>query len=144
MNELSPATQSPSRTARWWHRYTRVATISTQLGRLPRRSDPEIASADIAWLANQRRTHHLTEEQRLALTALPGWSDNPRAEQWLTRAEELREFIHVNGRAPRVGGRLPGESALAHWFSRQRVALRNGELSRARATALAYATRHLR
>ncbi len=142
MEELSPTTRS-SRHTRWWVRYDRVAAVATRLGRLPRRSDVGVLSADVAWLANQRRAHNLSPEQWDALAALPGWSEHSRSDHWLARADELRRFIRTQGRAPRVNGPLPGESALAHWFSRQRVALRDGRLSRSRTEALNYATRDL-
>ncbi|MGZ0712307.1 helicase associated domain-containing protein (plasmid) [Coraliomargarita sp. W4R53] len=124
----------------WWMRYHRVERIATQLGRLPRLSDGA-DPADVGWAANQRRATSLTPEQFAALAALPGWSNRPRADAWEARAEELRNFIAAHGRMPRVRGEVEGESALAHWFSRQRLVDRAGELGHERSTALRYATR---
>lgn len=124
----------------WWARYRRVEQIANRLGRLPRLSDG-IDPADVGWPANQRRATTLTAEQRTALEALPGWSPQPLADAWETRAEELRQFVAANGRVPRVRGDLPGESALAHWQSRQRTAERNGTLSDERRRILRYASR---
>jgi len=126
----------------WWANYERVAEHAHALGRLPRLSDGVPADI-VGWAAGQRRATTLTSKQKAALAALPGWSDRPRAEAWELRAEELRRFIATEGRAPRVRGELPGESALAHWFSRQRVAEATGRLTTERARLLAYATRTL-
>lgn len=126
----------------WWANYERVAAHAHALGRLPRLSDGVPADL-VGWAAGQRRATSLTADQRAALAALPGWSDRPRADAWEERAEELRRFIAAEGRVPRVRGDVPGESALAHWYSRQRVAERRGLLSPERARLLAYSTRGL-
>lgn len=126
----------------WWATYERVAAHAWALGRLPRLSDGVTADL-VGWAASQRRALTLTADQKAALAALPGWTDRPRADAWEDRAEELRRFIATEGRAPRVRGDLPGESALAHWHSRQRVAERHGLLSPERAQLLAYSTRTL-
>ncbi|MGZ0711302.1 Helicase associated domain protein (plasmid) [Coraliomargarita sp. W4R53] len=124
----------------WWARYRRVEQIANRLGRLPRLSDG-VEPADVGWPANQRRATTLTVEQRAALELLPGWSSKPLSDAWESRAEELRRFINDRERAPRVRGDLPGEAALAHWHSRQRVAERNGTLSKDQIRILRYASR---
>lgn len=126
----------------WWANYEKVAEHAHALGRLPRLSDG-IPADIVGWAAGQRRATTLTTDQKAALAALPGWSERPRADAWEERADELRRFIATEGRAPRIRGVLPGESALAHWFSRQRVAEAAGRLTTERARLLAYATRTL-
>lgn len=126
----------------WWAAYERVAEHAYALGRLPRLSDGVPADV-VGWAAGQRRATMLTPDQKAALRALPGWSDRPRADAWEERAEQLRRFITAEGRAPRVRGTIPGESALAHWHSRQRVAEADGRLSPERVRLLAYATRSI-
>lgn len=126
----------------WWASYERVAEHARALGRLPRLSDGVPADV-VGWAAGQRRATTLTADQKAALVSLPGWSDKPRADAWEDRAEELRRFITVEGRPPRVRGSIPGESALAHWFSRQRVAEADGRLSPERVRLLTYATRNI-
>lgn len=125
---------------RWFARYDRIAAIAAALGRLPRLSDG-VRPADVSWVANQRRATTLSAEKEAALSALPGWSTRPRDERWLNRAEELRTFIQTHDRAPRVRSEVPGEAALAHWSSRQRVKMRDGTLGSARADVYRYATR---
>ncbi|WP_442927533.1 helicase associated domain-containing protein [Microbacterium sp.] len=126
----------------WWASYERVAEYAHALGRLPRLSDGVPADV-VGWTAGQRRATTLTADQKAALMSLPGWSDKPRADAWEKRAEELRRFIAVEGRLPRVRGSVPGESALAHWVSRQRVAEADGRLSPERVRLLTYATRNI-
>ncbi len=126
----------------WWINYEKVAEYAHTLGRLPRLSDG-IPQGIVGWAASQRRATTLTADQKAALAALPGWSEHPRADAWEERAEDLRCFIATEGRTPRVRGVLPGESALAHWFSRQRVAEANGRLTPERLRLLTYATRTL-
>ncbi|SDT03694.1 helicase associated domain-containing protein [Microbacterium paraoxydans] len=140
----TPRKTSRSRRDRgpWWAAYERVAEHAYALGRLPRLSDGVPADV-VGWAAGQRRATMLTADQKAALRALPGWSDRPRADAWEERAEELRRFIAAEGRLPRVRGTLPGESALAHWVSRQRVAEADGRLSPERVRLLAYATRSI-
>jgi hypothetical protein len=142
MSLHDPAHPNTQSRERWFARYERIAVITVNLGRLPRLSDG-VRPADVSWVANQRRATTLSAEQKAALRALPGWSARPRDERWLDRAEELRTFIHTHKRAPRVRGAIPGETALAHWSSRQRVKMRDGTLSRARTNAYRYATRSL-
>jgi len=127
---------------RWWARYERVAHHAHRLGRLPRLSDG-VDPADVGWPASQRRATTLTPQQRDALESLPGWSYHPRDDAWDQRAEELRQFIALHARAPRVRGPIPGESGLAHWYSRQRIADADGRLTPERALTLRYATRRL-
>lgn len=126
----------------WWARYYDVAHLASQLGRLPRLSDG-VAPAHVSWPAAQRRATTLNAQQRAALAALPGWSNNPRNDAFEDRAEELRVFIATRARAPRVRGKEPGEVALAHWLSRQRVAMAEGRLTAERARVLSYVTRQL-
>lgn len=143
MHTPQPPRSSKRDLTQWWTRYHRIAAIAEQLGRLPRLSD-NVDPADVGWPANQRRATTLNPEQRAALEALAGWSSNPRDDAWEARAEELHRFIATYARAPRVRGGIPGEPALAHWLSRQRLADRAGELGAERSAALRYATRALR
>lgn len=143
MDTPHPAPHPRRDLSHWWARYDRVASHAHLLGRLPRLSD-HVDPADVGWPASQRRATTLDTDQRAALAALPGWSDHPRADSWEQRAEELRVFIATHHRAPRVRGDMDGESALAHWHSRQRVADTQGRLTTERSRALRYATRALR
>ena len=142
MNDHTPADRPKTPRSQWWERYDRIAYHAERLGRLPRLSDG-VEARDVRWPAAQRRATRLTSAQRAALAALPGWSDNPRADTWEERADELRRFITTHHRAPRVRGDLPGESALAHWLSRQVVAAADGALDADRLRALRYVTRGL-
>jgi len=138
-NDPRPEDLSP----RWKARYDRIAEVTALLGRLPRRSDPGISPRDVAWIADQRRALNLTPAQRYALAQLPGWFEGTRDGVWYARAEELRVFIDAHGRPPRVRAEMREERALAHWYSRQRVALRRGELGAERTSALLYVVRAL-
>ncbi len=126
--------------AHWKARYERIAVIARELGRLPRRSD-DVDPADVVWIADQRRSNSLSFDQQRALAQLPGWSEGTRDGAWYERAEELRRFLIVHHRAPRVRSNEPAERALAHWHSRQRVAASRGQLSRDRLAGLKYVTR---
>jgi len=128
---------------RWKARYDRIAEVTALLGRLPRRSDPNVNPRDVAWIADQRRALNLTPAQSYALAQLPGWFEGTRDGAWYARAEELRAFIDLRGRRPRVRAGDQEERALAHWYSRQHVALRRGELRVERASALIYVFRAL-
>lgn len=141
-NTHNPRSGSTRDLTQWWTRYQRISAIAERLGRLPRLSDG-VDPSDANWPARQRRATTLNENQRNALESLPGWSDQPRTDAWEARAEDLRQFIASNDRAPQTRGALHGEAALAHWLSRQRIAERNGSLGIDRSTALRYATRHL-
>jgi len=134
------STREPAGLAAWRQKYDRVRPICERLGRTPRLSDGVPATL-VNWLSGQRRATSLSNEQKRALQALPGWSWEPRQAAWMERADDLRAFIATHGRMPRE--RDPDESALAHWYSRQRVALREGRLSAERRAALEYAVRHL-
>ena len=124
----------------WWDTYRLVSALSRPLGRVPKLSDGAPAVV-VNWLSNQRRATTLTSQQRAALESLPDWSWDPRQDAWIARAEELRLFIHAHGRFPRV--RDKSEQALAHWYSRQRLALQRRELLPHREKLLHYATRPL-
>lgn len=122
----------------WETTYQTVQRLAQELGRLPRLSD----GADprtVNWIANQRRAVRLRNHQRAALECLPGWSWDPKQDAWLERAEQVRQFIATHGRTPRQ--RVPEESALAHWLSRQKVAHRKGQLSEERSQILEYVLR---
>ena len=135
-------TPAPNRRDRrsWWETYRRVGALSRRLGRLPKLSDGAPAVL-VTWISNQRRATTLTSQQCVALESLPAWSWNPRQAAWIARAEELRLFIRATGRLPRV--RDDGERALAHWYSRQHLAMQRRELPRHREVLLHYATRPL-
>ena len=124
----------------WKVRYRRIAELAARLGRLPRLSD-KLDSTDVSWIANQKRSTTLTTEQQTALEQIAGWRTASRDGAWEERAEELRVFIKAHGRMPRIRGKNPRESALAHWTSRQQVAQRDELLSAERIQALGYATR---
>ena len=129
--------------AQWAKRFKRIAAIADELGRLPRRSDDGIDSADVAWIADQRRSTTLTTQQQRALAQLPGWTEGTRDGSWYERAEDLSAFVAQHQRMPRIRTADGFERALAHWCSRQRVAARDGMLAPERAAALAYAMRGL-
>jgi len=134
------STNASSRRSRWHRTYEEVRAIAEALGRTPRLSDG-VQPALVNWLAGQRRATTLSDEQKRALEAIPGWSWNPRDDAWLARAEELRMFIAANGRLPRE--RESTESALAHWLSRQRVMRGHGLISTDRIRTLDYVLRAL-
>lgn len=95
------------------------------------------------WVTNQRRALDSPSHRRVRLESLPGWSWDPRGDRWESRAESLRQFIAERGRTPRVRTEDVDERALAHWYSRQRVALTEGRISDERARVLAYVTRQI-
>jgi len=128
---------------RWAARYDRLAAIAARLGRLPRRSDSGVDPKDVGWIADQRRALNLTPAQEYALAQLRGWVEGTRSGAWYQRAEELRVFIERHGRRPRVRAQEQPERALAHWFSRQVLCHRRGELSDERTRALRYVLRAL-
>jgi hypothetical protein len=126
----------------WMRRYDTVRRLSKSQGRLPTRSSsPDLAL--VAWISNQRRAWNLTLEQQRLLSELPGWSWAPHQDRWEQRAEELRLFIATHGRAPRARAAHLDERSLAHWYSRQRIAVQRGDLNQERTAALAYAIRGL-
>jgi Helicase associated domain. len=139
MNSNVPP-ETSSRESNWWSRYHRIAHVADDLGRLPRRSD-DVDARDVAWLANQRRSVSHTPEQTRALERLPGWFETTRGGAWQVRAEQLRRFIDEHGRRPRQRSVDSTESALAHWYSRQLVARRKGQLAPQRVTIMAYVMR---
>lgn len=128
---------------RWAARYDRVAAVAAQLGRLPRRSDRGIDPKDVGWIADQRRALNPTPAQEHALAQMPGWVEGTRDGAWYGRAEQLRSFIELHERRPRVRADVREDRALAGWFSRQHVALLRGHLTDDRARALQYALRKL-
>lgn len=143
MNEYSEHPLLERVPARWAARYRRIARLADSLGRLPRRSDDGVDPADVSWVADQRRSTTLLSSQRWLLALLPGWDEGTRDGAWYARAEDLRHFIGVQERMPRVRTADRFERALAYWYSRQHAAARKGLLRPERAVALAYALRQL-
>lgn len=92
-------------------------------------------------MTRQRLDASLTPERRRLLERLPGWDWDPRETQWERRAEELRRFVRAQSHLPRVRSDDPQESALAHWYSRQRVMRDEGRLSVEREELLSYVMR---
>jgi len=127
--------------ASWAMRYRRIARLADARRRVPRRSDEGVDPADVSWIADQKRAEGLSFRQRWLLALLPGWEESTRDGAWYKRAEDLRQFIATHERLPRVRTTDAFERALAHWLSRQRVAVKENRLSRERADALAYALR---
>ncbi len=89
-----------------------------------------------SWVRNQRRALSLTAAQEALLEALPRWSWAPLQDAWEVRLTELVAFISQHQRSPRVRSDHSMERALAHWYSRQRVLLRRGQLAQSRAVQL--------
>lgn len=89
-----------------------------------------------SWVRNQRRALSLTAVQAALLETLPRWSWAPLQDAWEVRLSELVAFISQHQRSPRVRSEDSMERALAHWYSRQRVLLRRGQLVQSRAAQL--------
>jgi len=135
----SSADRGVQRVARWRGRYQQLKSAVAELGRLPRRSDP-VPRGLVDWTKNQRRNPTLTREQERLLEELPPWSWEPLADQFIRRAEELRDFVVSNRRLPNRRASGPKERALAEWLGRQNRRLARKELRPERARLLRYAT----
>jgi hypothetical protein len=142
MTNSKPKHDLSLRAVRWQQRYEAARIISLHLGHLPTRNTCS-DNALLAWIANQRRSWQLTEDQIRLLESLPGWTWTPQEDRWTERAEELRLFIEGHSRPPRIRAMHVGERSLAHWHSRQRRAHAEGGLSLDRERMFAYVTRGL-
>ncbi|MGF3054585.1 helicase associated domain-containing protein [Microbacterium sp. YY-03] len=131
------------RRSRWEDSFDTLSRVTDRLGRLPR-TPAEAEPRLLMWVTNQRRALNQPQHRQARLEALPGWSWDPRADQWETRAEHLCDFISAHGRAPIVRTADRHERALAYWLSRQRTAHENGALSAERSKMLTCAVRMLK
>ncbi|MFB9714114.1 helicase associated domain-containing protein [Arthrobacter methylotrophus] len=90
------------------------------------------------WLKSQRRTAaagNLTADRKAALDAVaPGWDQPaPGAEYlWLSRAEDLANYVDFSGRLPASAGGTAEATGLYRWMSYQRVLARSDRLTKAR------------
>lgn len=87
------------------------------------------------WLKSQRRaaaTGVLTAERKSALdTRAPGW-DRPAADTeyvWLSRAEDLANYVDFAGRLPASIGGTAEATALYRWMNYQRSLARAGKIT---------------
>lgn len=131
------------RRSRWDDSFAALSQVTNRLGRLPR-TPAEAEPRLLMWVTNQRRALNQPKHRQARLESLPGWTWNPRADQWEYRAEQFRNFLVVNGHTPRIRTRDPIERALAHWYSRQCVTHAEGRMTDERAYALAYAIRSVK
>ena len=92
-----------------------------------------------SWVGSRRGDHKLgrLEPARVAaLEALPGWTWDPRADDWAAGLAALRAFVAREGHA-RVPQRLvDGHLRLGAWVTSRRVDYRQGRLDPARAAEL--------
>lgn len=82
----------------------------------------------VMWVKNQRRAA-LCDYQVASLMQIPNWKWHPRRTSWDHRVAELNSFREEFGREPRVRSVWEHERALAHWYSRQRKAAKEGKLT---------------
>lgn len=140
ISDTQPGREQPRLS--WEASFDALSLATKQLGRLPR-TTAEAEPRLLMWVTNQRRALKQPAHRRTRLESLPGWSWSPRSDRWEAQAEQLRDFIARQNHTPRVRTTDAAERALAHWHSRQRRALAEGELCGERAIALTYATRNI-
>lgn len=88
------------------------------------------------WAANVRNVHRLGglhPDAVRRLDALPGWSWDPKGDQWRQGLEALRSFGREHGHVDPPAREHP---VLAEWVKRQRTQHRNQRLSLERVDAL--------
>lgn len=90
------------------------------------------------WLKTQRRAAaagNIRTDRKSALdAAAPGW-DRPALSGeylWLSRAEDLANYVDFSGRLPASAGGTAEATGLYRWMSYQRVLARSGRLARTR------------
>ena len=126
---------------RWESAFARVRDFVDTFGHIPARGDDEALAG---WLATQRfelRSGRLSARRAQLLDTLPGWAQSlagPRSPiSWPQQLEALRDFVSAHRHYPRTGAADALECALAAWVCDQRDNHRRGDLSAARADALA-------
>ena len=93
------------------------------------------------WITTQRlarRRNRLIQSQVERLEALPGWSWDPRSEQWEERFQQLVQYVESNGTGvvPYSYVTSTGDN-LGLWVTAQRRAKRRNELDQQRVDRLA-------
>lgn len=83
------------------------------------------------WASRQRFTK-LSDLQEQCLAAIPGWSWDPRRDQWERQRARVEAFMREHGRAPRAEGTLPAEPKIGLWLKRCRNLERNQMLPQPR------------
>lgn len=90
------------------------------------------------WLKSQRRAAaagHLSADRKAALDArAPGW-DRPAVDGqllWLSRAEDLANYVDFAGKLPASAGTSAEAAGLYRWMSYQRGLARAGRITKAR------------
>lgn len=90
------------------------------------------------WLKSQRRAAaacSLRADRKAALdAAAPGWDLPALGGEylWLSRAEDLANYVDFSGRLPASAGGTAEATGLYRWMSYQRVLARAGKLTKAR------------
>lgn len=91
------------------------------------------------WLANQRRLladGTLKPERKDDLDArVPGWQENSD-HQWRSRAEDLADYVDLNGALPPYEAGDGETAVLYRWMNYQRFLARSGKLAKKRLTWL--------
>lgn len=92
-----------------------------------------------AWCTTQRTLHRrrlLAAEREAALEALPGWSWDPRPEQWWSQFEALAEWARIHGHPNCPQATLWQDKRIGQFLNTTRLAYKSGALSPDRVAAL--------
>jgi hypothetical protein len=91
------------------------------------------------WVTKRREDHRrqmLKADRLAALEALPGWTWNPRDDDWRQGLEFLQRFVEREGHARVPHSHREGEFALGFWVANRRIEYRGHRLPRDRVAAL--------
>lgn len=136
----SKYSQTPiDRIGQWIHTLLRVEGFRERKGRLPRDNNrlpktsiPQEERSLADWLRYQRRAatrdlHCTYQIERLQ--SIPGFSWDPRSDQWDEQFRRSAQFVLEHQRLPRYRSTDPAEKAAAGWLAKQRLFWHAGTLS---------------
>ena len=124
-----------------WHRFfAALARFAEREGhtRLPQRHE-ESSLALSTWAQNQRNLFsrgQLSPERIVLLESLPGWSWDPKGEQWDRNVAALTRFVEREGHALVPADHAQEGFKLGGWVATQRTAFSRGEMRAERAARL--------
>ena len=139
LGRTTSSTASRSRVSVWVDAVIAVEAFVDREGRLPRENNraaresitvEERRLAD--WIRYQRRyttRDRHCEYQRRRLECVPGFSWDPRGDQWDVQFAEFARFVATHHRAPRYRSDDSHEKGLAAWAAKQRELIQKGTLS---------------
>jgi superfamily II DNA or RNA helicase len=122
--------EATTRPWEFWYGLLEVYAAEYEHTRVPNEADYHGVKLG-GWVREQRvhwRKGRLDSERTARLEAMPGWTWDPFADDWMIGYEALQAYIAANGHGRVHDDLVEADYALGKWVTKQRMALRSGRI----------------